>query len=239
VPQEYAWKVLRYSQRSVEETKAVSHAFADLALFLWYPYANVHREIPATNPHVFHKAHKNPFVVSYDLQPGKDLAATPLSLPLKRPSANQTETLEPNSLLFLQGYPSAQWLNELGSKYDINPRFFLHHLQFLPTARESAQRTSFTNPSTQQTVFRLSFMTIGEASTGVTIRDQREEAGRKMSAYLHKLRMGTGWKPGDSIVRTYDALTERLFSIEQSATVYLARSQKHKHWTGGVFFQRH
>ncbi|KAE8442543.1 hypothetical protein EG329_003258 [Mollisiaceae sp. DMI_Dod_QoI] len=52
-----------------------------------------------------------------------------------------------------------------------------------------------------------------------------------MSAYLHKLRMGTGWKPGDSIACTYDALTEKLFSIEQSATVYLARSPKHEQWT--------
>ena len=246
LPEEYAQKVFEYSQRSLEDTKAASYTYSDLASFLRSPYAEAYLEkLPVNSRGEFEHdlagltAHQSiDFARSHTFQSGAPSAAKRLGLPLERLTGDESSVS--NRLIFLRGYPSAEWLNRLGSHYAIDPRFFLHHLQFRSSGTESNQRTTFASPSSQQTIFRLNLITVGEHSQCGDMKVQQEDAARKMNSYLHTLRTRRGWTLGDSIVRSYDVLSERLFSIEQFATVHLARnSTDSDKWTSMLILKLH
>jgi hypothetical protein len=44
-----------------------------------------------------------------------------------------------------------------------------------------------------------------------------------MVDYFHRLRLGRGWKTGDSIVRDYNVHDEDHFSVEQKITFYFSQ----------------
>ena len=168
----------------------------------------------------------------YELRPGIIPTASQLSLSLE---ASRPDFPDCSCLLVLRGYPSAEWLNEIGSRYKIDPEYFHRHLDFLSSRQYANQRTTFTLPSSQSTILQLSLTSVGTQafSAGTDITAQRSEAARKMETYLHYLKIGSIWQAGNSIVRSYAVHDRGEYSIEQLATVYVSTIDKAKGlWTG-------
>ncbi|KAM7213035.1 hypothetical protein V8F06_011589 [Rhypophila decipiens] len=151
-----------------------------------------------------------------------------MNLPLRiRNGRNHSGASEHNCIVILRGYPSAQWLNELGSQCNIDPEFLHRHLSFLVRGAEKQQHMSFVLPSSQRTIFQMPLTSVGmQAHADHNVSATRARTSANMETYLHNLRVGKGWKCGDSIVRAFTVHDEQLFSIEQKVTVYVSRIDK-------------
>ncbi|OCK85535.1 hypothetical protein K432DRAFT_451054, partial [Lepidopterella palustris CBS 459.81] len=129
-------------------------------------------------------------------------------------------------LIFLHGYPSAEWICELGSKYSIDPEFFYRHLNFLSDSQHFSHATPFILPSYRSNIFQLTLTSVGTKNGPnlATVRKQRLDAASEMTNYFHNLKIVDGqFKLGDSIVRSYAVHDRTQFSIEQYATIYVSR----------------
>jgi hypothetical protein len=150
-------------------------------------------------------------------------------------STNRLDTVNHNQLVFLQGFPSADSLDEIGARFKVDPEFFLRHLSFWFGNSDPVQGTQLAPPSIQRHTFQTSFMSVGvqDDFTCEDLKSKRGICAANMTSYLHNLRLGQGWKLGDSIVRSYNVHDESYFSIEQFATVTLTRTRSETElWTG-------
>ena len=182
------------------------------------------------------------FAWVYELRPNI-APAVPRCLPT--PDSLSTafqQTLPPAStggdLLLLRGYPSSQWLVHLGWQCGVEEELWRQHLDFLePTPTKTFSYPQL--PSFSSVMLRLPITTIGlRDSLGggddpVAIEKLREDAARAMNRYSQNLRIGQGWRTGDSIVRGYHIFDWNHFSIEQRITIYLNRVEhSRKYWRG-------
>jgi hypothetical protein len=142
-------------------------------------------------------------------------------------------------IIFLRGYPSAEWLRCFGARYKIDPGFFKKHLSFLETGLKGSNFLSSDLPSSSLNYFQLRLTTIGSRQAskarqgGKYLEKERNAAKEAMDSYSHGLRLGRGWRPGDSIVRRYTLLDDEHFGIEQMATIYFGRTDKSQNdWYG-------
>jgi len=181
------------------------------------------------------------FAFLYELRPDVPSKAVRIPAPFSTPRAKQMD-LYHNSLLILRGYPSPDWINFLGSRYNIDAEFFHRHLSFLPSAHGKLQRPAFQLPSSQSTIFQLSLTSAGVQgdSNYVDVNAKRLTAASDMESYQHNLSVGQGWETGNSIVRSYDVHDGQYFSIEQTATIYFglldAETEKWVGEFGSQFF---
>lgn len=221
MPVDYAQKVLDYSRSTIRNSLHGGSAYRNLAQFLNTPLKKTSTRSTFTSSY-----EETGFARLYELKPGKRATASPLSLPLDRSA--QADNPEHNSLLILNGYPSAEWINELGSKYNIDPEFFHRHLSFLQDNQLESHTPAYTLPSHQSTITQISVISVGsqEDSWRADRKSQRLESKIKMDEYLHDLKVGRGWGPGHSIVRSYTVHDSKEFSIQQLVTVYIARVVK-------------
>ena len=129
------------------------------------------------------------------------------------------------SLLFMKGYPSPKWLRTLGAVYDIDPEFFQRHLNFLATMGKVDYYPLPSLPSTASNIIRARIPTIGswELSGRKLGQDElerlRNDSARSMEDHQHDLKLGRGFKLGDSIVRGFSAVDDTNFIIEQEVSV--------------------
>ena len=210
-----------YSRSSIRDSLHGGYAYRNLAEFLDTKSQTAPtKSAPPSSPE------DAGFAWLYELKAGTSVTACPLSLPLHR--STQVDIPEHNSLLILNGYPSAEWINEIGSKYNIDPEFFHRHLSFLQDDHLESHPPAFTLPSHQSTIFQLSIISVGsqEDSRHAGIESKRIDSRNNMEAYLHNLKVGRGWRLGHSIVRSYAVHDNKEFSIQQLVTVYVARVAK-------------
>lgn len=221
MPLDYAQKVLEYSRSTIRDSLHGGFPYRNLAQFLNTPSQTIFPKSSLTFPQ-----HEAGFAWLYELKAGISATGRQLTLPLHRPV--QADTPIYNSLLILNGYPSAEWINEIGSKYNIDPEFFHRHLSFLQDNQLENHTPAFTLLSHQSTIFQLSMISVGsqENSWRADKKSARIESATKMEEYLHDLKVGRGWKPGHSIVRSYTVHDSKEFSIQQLVTVYVARVSK-------------
>lgn len=132
------------------------------------------------------------------------------------------------SLLFMQGYPSAEWLNTIGGTYHVDPGFYQHHLGSLCMAK-GFDRPSM--PSYSRDMIRLRITTIGRqdqsclpSSLNRPVGLLREAAAEKMKEYHRKMKLLNGKaKLGDSIVRQFLSFDEGYFALEQNLTAWIRK----------------
>jgi hypothetical protein len=240
-PFTYAWTVYEHSQTSISNTLHPGENYASLAHLLLSPYnqrqppPKIKRQISDATP----EPGPNQFVILYKLHP----SITPSGVPVKRfqelrpPCEWQSDT---NVLLFLRGYPSPEWLSNLGSKYNVDPAFFHRHLDFLHAHRPGQPSTQITLPSACSNIFQLRIPSVGyrqgatRQRTHAYLETKRQESNASMSLYFRNLQLGGHqWKPGNSIVRRHWVHDESEFSIEQLASVYVATLDEAKGtWIG-------
>ena len=229
-PHEYAQKVRDHSQTSISNSLYSGQRYESLAQFLWEPYQFASGRISLNRSKSEQAEGFATFCEFNDDIP-------PILAPLKWPlSQGQNGNTPPrNCLLFLRGYPSATWLNELGARYKIDPEFFHRHLSFLSNDQHNFRPTPFVLPSSQSTIFQLTVTSIGvqESRRHTSTHLDRIDLTKKMEAYLHSLKIGQGWRCRESVVRSFNTHSEKEFSIEQAVTVYVASTDKEtERWLG-------
>jgi hypothetical protein len=111
-------------------------------------------------------------------------------------------------LIFLRGFPSASWLNVIGSKYHIDPELFRRQLAYkVPTDKYfDLPATS----SSSRSMLKLHITSIGQQQSTTT---GRIEGSETLQRHFDALRRRG--KVGESIVRRFNWHDEKYFSIEQ------------------------
>ena len=135
-----------------------------------------------------------------------------------------------SSLLFMQGYPSPDWLNVIGSKYRLDPNFFQAHLHSLFTD----DHFRHPSPPSAAHILTLRITTIGHRLSYCLpkVLDQptevlRSRSSLEMKRYLRNMQLNHGKAfVGDSIVRDFSVFDENYFSIEQDVSICLNFSAK-------------
>ena len=149
-----------------------------------------------------------------------------LSLPGYPVSDGEHLLTSETAIIFLQGYPSARGIVDLGATYEIDPEFYQRHLSFLkPRVNKNESLLLPLLPSFQTTILQLPLTTIGRHVTPQykSVAEKRLHSASKMDEYLLGLRkgsyMGRKWEPRDSVVRSFAVHDENEFSIQQMITI--------------------
>lgn len=163
-------------------------------------------------------------------------------LSFKEPSGfyhfNLTKPPE-NCIIFLRGFMTAQWINNIGARYLVDPEFFCRHLDFSP-ANDSASAFSIPSlPSSSVHLIELPVFTIGKR-TGSTsqlrvdrINQLRREGAISLSSHYHEISKlsSSQMQLGDSMVRNFYVFDETYFAIEQRISICLQRARGQKSFT--------
>ncbi|CAG9952072.1 unnamed protein product [Clonostachys rosea f. rosea IK726] len=204
-PGDYAKAVGVHASRSKEKHIFCGANFLRLSLLL--------KQKSAGRNDRFDGETQYPFVLLHDLaQEPKD---TKRIVPFGRPQDLwdfEREVPEGRSssglILFVRGYPSADWVNTIGSKYKIDPEIFRVYLTPPWTEDEFFDMPSSVRIASNTITLRIP--SIGRC-TASTIPSAA--AGKSLEQYWKNV------KPGDSIVRSYFWHDPELFSIEQHITI--------------------
>lgn len=139
-------------------------------------------------------------------------------------------------ILFLRGFPSPAWLSSIGWKCDVDPEFFLRHLEFRSTSTgEGKYFTLPALPSTSTNIVRLRVPTIGYrqhdgCDEQAEVEKLRLKTGEDMRAYSSNLKRHVKVKVGDSIVRSFAVYDQRHYAIEQDISICV--NEFGKGWIG-------
>ncbi|KAF2010915.1 hypothetical protein BU24DRAFT_427104 [Aaosphaeria arxii CBS 175.79] len=162
------------------------------------------------------------------------IAGHELALPLK--DSLGVSGPDTNVLVFLRGYPSPEWVSQIGARFRIDPEVFYRHLSFFHHHQALLRQSPFVLPSSQTSIFHLTLTTVGhyDAPVGESVSKIRSTAARGMGKYLSSLK-GSHWKTGNSIVRAFDVHSESIFSLEQLVTVYVSQEKSDGRWTALIW----
>src|SRR3569833_514681 len=146
-------------------------------------------------------------------------------------------------LVFLRGYPSQTWLGEIGYLYRVSPDYWMQHLGFLSPSADIFSHEHPLPSTRSHSIIQLRLGSIGARgrfrSPGYDrIEELRRQDAEGMIRYADQLAEGSGWKPGNSIVRQYVLHDREHFSIEQYVTIVLCLrplSEGRPSWTGKHF----
>lgn len=131
-------------------------------------------------------------------------------------------------LLFFRGYPSSRLLNFAGSKFDIDPEFFLRHLYFPQTPGITDYHYLPSLPSAGD-IIQLCVITVGvwnDSRLTQSLEQLRKDCMTSTEAYLNQLALGRNVSTCSSIVRQFDVHDKRHFTIEQTISILLDYSTK-------------
>ena len=237
----YAQLIHNHATRNVANSIYPGQNYRDLATWLWYAENRI--QVPPSQRSGFDDGHC--LAVFVDLAVNKkrgggeaeqeednrmrflyaaDNARESLaSLP------SQASEAGAGQLLLLRGCPSPEWLTGLGGKYRVDPEFFQRHLDFFvsETGRSAAGLPSL--PSTTRNIVQLAVNTVlhsdrttlpslykgGEigAKRRRNLQAQRRADAEDLEVYRRKYQ--NTMQCGDSIVREFGTLDERIAIVEQ------------------------
>ena len=130
-------------------------------------------------------------------------------------------------IVFLRGFPSAEWLNHIGAAFDVHPEFFYRHLDVSLGIVHNTDRPDYLYPTPfplTQNIIKLRVCNTGTWNTsrsGLTLEKLRERCQESIQEHLDDfLRLRT-FALGDSIVRKILLHDLHNFSIEQQISVQI------------------
>jgi hypothetical protein len=174
-----------------------------------------------------------PFVFQYNITRGRE----PALLTFETPEA-YARTMAPiaNELIFLGGRPSAEWLNCIGSRYNLDYRFFHQHLGPLLSRYQRDWYAIPDLPSRSLQILRLrvpSIVFIGPSGRNVSISNleaAREDCRLQLQNASRSLQNSRRSETGTSIIRRVDIFCGSVLVIEQEITAICV--QRGANWTG-------
>lgn len=171
------------------------------------------------------------YILKENASENERVSGFPLTLPILdtfRPKLSQSSVL-----VFLRGYPTAEWVNEVGAYFRIDPETFYRHLSFFLPQGALLRQSPLRLPSSRRSIFQFLLTTVGRyhPKAGYSLLDTKKKAANAMNHYLQTMR-NPSWKLGDSIVRHFDIHNESTFSLEQLVTVYVSKEGGTGSWTG-------
>ena len=124
-----------------------------------------------------------------------------------------------DQIILLRGSPSPAWINLLGAKYKVEPEFFRRHLRYLPGRDHSDLPTL---PSATANTLSLSVASLYTRSLALS----REEVQRIRNDDYETARRNTQAISahnacGETIVRKFSTLNDRLLSMEHDISIYI------------------
>jgi len=140
-----------------------------------------------------------------------------------------------NELIFLTGRPSAEWLNVVGSRYELDHRFYHQHLGSILMNQKHWYAVP-TLPSRSLEVIRLclpSIVFIGSQGRDVDVLGlelARNDSNDQIRKSFRSMQESSATDAGNSIVRRIQIHNGSALVIEQDMTIALVR--RDEHWTG-------
>lgn len=141
-------------------------------------------------------------------------------------SQSQPGHKHPGRVVFLRGFPSAEWLNHLGASLDVDPELFYRHLEVSNGLTPSTQRPDYCYPTPFPVTDDL--MQLRVCATGswellkgsrFDLAELRNKCQAMMEAHLRDFSSLRNFSIGDSIVRRFTLHDLRNFSIEQHISI--------------------
>lgn len=123
-------------------------------------------------------------------------------------------------ILFMRGYPSADWINVLGSQYRIDVEYFRQKLGFLE------KKTYYdlpALPSSSQNIFHLKISTIYTREVPLALSQIRKLRQSEKRAVRKHQRSSSAI--GASIYRQVAFVDERSFVVEQDVSIYIVHKR--------------
>jgi hypothetical protein len=129
-------------------------------------------------------------------------------------------------LLFIKGFPSPQWLNEVGASLDMDPELLFRHLTI--PASQLSQSTQYNHqfylpPHTNiDNIIKLKIYNTGSWDTGQSqhnVGKLRRLCNESMDRHLDNIMAWRNIAVGHSLVRRFLLHDVRRFSLEQQITV--------------------
>jgi hypothetical protein len=218
-PASYNRSIRAHSTRSFAKCLYSGRNYEDLAS--WLDAGEQHIILPVTT--------RYPMALLHDLSPLSESVTTSLELgSLKLLKAYPRPLKDTGQILFLRGLPSPNWISSIGGKYNIDPEFFLHHLDFFVILPARAA-FSFPGPrSSSANIIRLCVSTILSHGNSVIIRGNEALQKRRkldeemMSKYRRHFRQETD--PGDSIVREFSTIDGQYSILEQYISICVSKN---------------
>ncbi|CZT46685.1 uncharacterized protein RSE6_07150 [Rhynchosporium secalis] len=230
--EDYLSKIQSHAETSILDSLYPGGHFADISEFLKSRLTSQSRQFPTSleGSAFLHKIYSK-----------TTASVTSLTTPVSLDEADAYLDIHTphNSILFLCGYPSAEWIAHVGSKYRVDPEFWRRHAGYLNGNETLHLETRLVLPSACSSIIHLPLVSVASHKIvdGVASEDDvtrhRRNCTRDMGNYRYRLRIGLEWRAGDSIVRDFDVLDKDHFMIEQLASVYItARDEKKTSWIG-------
>ena len=140
---------------------------------------------------------------------------------------NLDQTQRQSCIIFLRGYMTAAWINNIGARYVVDPEFFCRHLDCRPADDNSNNFSIPALPSSSWHLIELPVITIGTRTVPKgPMRLDRIEALRKVGAEElknHHFKIAklssSGMVLGESMVRDFYVFDETHFAVEQRISI--------------------
>lgn len=137
-----------------------------------------------------------------------------------------------NELVFLTGRPSADWLNAIGSKYNLDQRFFHQHLgPILSTQKHWYALPAL--PSRSLEVLRLcvpSIIFVGPEGRNIDVLGlevARHDCVKQLQRTFRSIQESSASNVGRSIIRRIDIHNGSSLVVEQEMTVAVVTRENH------------
>ncbi|KAK0615124.1 hypothetical protein B0T17DRAFT_646595 [Bombardia bombarda] len=228
-PKQYAEAVWTRSQLLVTQSLYAGNHFDSLARFLNSPLEQGSLSSgQGTTPQEPGLSFN--FVTFYDLDPATDQRETHISRTEDfKTKAKSLDNSVYGRLIFMNGYPTPEWLLSIGSTYKIDPEYFRRHLDFAQGHRNHYSHPPL--PSTLGSALRIQLSTIRTSVAKVKANSEqdaldhmRDDNKQRLSSYRDRIRrLPHDIKLGDSIVRDSSVHDLQNISVEQDASIYVGR----------------
>lgn len=130
-------------------------------------------------------------------------------------------------IIFMRGFLTALWINNIGARYKVDPEFFCRHLNFRPADDKSNNFSLPSLPSSSWHLIELPAITLGtrDVQTGTLRSDKieklRKEGAKELVDHHHCISKlsSSGMRPGEMMIRDFYVFDETHFAVEQRISI--------------------
>jgi hypothetical protein len=233
----YAHDVFSFSRKTPEDSFYSGLHYARLGRFLISPY----RSNGDSTSAIVSSTNAN-FATLYDLDYqncGNDRIRqfiNPDEFAAHMEPSKQSRNGSAGRILFIRGFPSPQWLNQIGATFDVDPEFFYRHIEISADSTSSTATPDYycaPHLPSSADIIQLRISNIGSwdnsRSLG-SIETLRKDCSASMNLHLEDFLRLRNMSVCDSIVRRFTVHDIQHFTVEQMISIKVLRHDRR--WTG-------